>query len=132
MLTEFLAEELIKVPVEGEDKEEVFEELLSLLLAAGRIKDYDAALDAIIEREEQQTTGIGEGLAVPHGRIDSMQGAVGALGISYEGITHLSQLRNPGEKRIDQRMTWMPRCRVYRQSRRLVHNDKVLILIDNV
>ena len=86
MFTDILSEELIKVGLESQDKEEAFEELLSLLVHAGKIQDFDEALNALLERESQQSTGIGEGLGVPHGRLPNLDGIVGAMGISKDGV----------------------------------------------
>lgn len=86
MFTDILNEQLIKVGLESRDKEEAFEELLSLLVQAGKIQDFDEALQALLDREAQQSTGIGEGLGVPHGRLPDLDGVVGAMGISKEGV----------------------------------------------
>jgi len=86
VFTDILSEELVKVGMESRDKEEAFEELVSVLLQAEKIEDFDAALEALLERESQQSTGIGDGLGVPHGRIQGLQGIVGVMGISEYGI----------------------------------------------
>jgi mannitol/fructose-specific phosphotransferase system IIA component (Ntr-type) len=76
----------VKVPLEGLDKEECFEELVDLLVRAGRIPDRAAALTAIGQREAQGTTGIGQGVAIPHGKDASIPRLTAALGISSRGI----------------------------------------------
>jgi mannitol/fructose-specific phosphotransferase system IIA component (Ntr-type) len=76
----------VKVPLEGLDKEECFEELVDLLVRAGRIPDRAAALTAIGQREAQGTTGIGQGVAIPHGKDASIPRLTAALGISTRGI----------------------------------------------
>lgn len=83
---DLLNESVVKVGLESIDKEECFEEMIDLLVRDGRITDRAAALNAIIEREGQGTTGIGNGVAIPHGKHESITQLVAALGVSQEGI----------------------------------------------
>lgn len=76
----------IKIPMEAHDKEEAFEELVDLLVQAGGIDDREAALSAIRKREAMGSTGIGNGVAIPHGKDASVTALVGALGISKAGV----------------------------------------------
>lgn len=76
----------IKLNLEARDKEEAFEEMIDLLVKAGAIKDREAAVDALRKREALGATGIGNGVALPHGKHMSVPGLVGALGISRNGI----------------------------------------------
>jgi len=76
----------IKVPLEGLDKEEVIEELIDLLVRSGRLQDREAALEAINAREAKGSTGIGNGVALPHGKTTAVDRLTGALGISQEGV----------------------------------------------
>jgi mannitol/fructose-specific phosphotransferase system IIA component (Ntr-type) len=85
-LLEIMDERVVKVPLESEDKEEAIEELLDVLVRAGKITDRDAALNAIHNRENKQTTGIGNGVAVPHGKDNSISALVCAVGVSPDGI----------------------------------------------
>ncbi len=94
-LLQTLDENVIKVPLESETKEEVFEEMIEILAHTGRITDRSAALAAITERESKQTTGIGRGLAVPHAKMEGLEKMVGAVGISPEGIDYDSEDGEP-------------------------------------
>jgi len=87
-LSDLLTEDVIKVDLESEDKEESFAELIELLVRAGRIDDRAAALQAIEEREALGTTGIGKGVAIPHAKAASVKHLTAALGISREGIEY--------------------------------------------
>lgn len=49
-------------------KEQAIAELVGLLATAGKISDTEPVLQAVLERERLATTGIGEGLAIPHGK----------------------------------------------------------------
>ena len=85
-LSSLLGADLIKVGLESLDRDEVFEELIDVLARTGKITDRTAALAAIAEREEQQSTGIGNGVAVPHGKHESVPQLLCCLGISNEGV----------------------------------------------
>jgi len=87
-ITELLTEDQIKVGLESDEKEEVFEELLDLLVRQKRLSDRDAARDAILDREDKQSTGIGRGVAIPHGKSSTITQLTAALGISREGIEY--------------------------------------------
>jgi len=87
-LADLLSEDVIKVDLESEDKEEAFAELVELLVRAGSVPDRQAALDALISREQKGTTGIGKGVAIPHGKADGISKLTAALGISKQGIEY--------------------------------------------
>ncbi len=67
-LLDILSPDSIKVPLEATTKRAAIEELVDLLSAAQLIVDAGALKAAVWEREQQRTTGIGEGLAIPHGK----------------------------------------------------------------
>jgi mannitol/fructose-specific phosphotransferase system IIA component (Ntr-type) len=85
-LLDILNEHVIKVPMESEDKEEAIEELVDVLVRAGKITNREAALKAIHAREDKQTTAIGSGVAVPHGKDTSVGALACAIGVSPDGI----------------------------------------------
>jgi fructose-specific phosphotransferase system IIA component len=67
-LLDILRPEAIKVPLAATDKKAAIDELVDLLAATSAITDPQALKDAVWQREQQRTTGIGEGLAIPHGK----------------------------------------------------------------
>jgi len=85
-LRDLLDASVVKVGLESVDKEECFEELIDVLVRAGRIPDREGALEAVLRREEQGTTGIGQGVAIPHGKHASIPRLTAALGLSSRGI----------------------------------------------
>lgn len=87
-LSDLLDESVISLDLESEDKEELFAEMVEILWRAGRLEDREGALEAIASREDMATTGIGDGLAVPHGKAASIGALTAALGISKEGIEY--------------------------------------------
>ena len=85
-LNEIIRPECIKVPLSARDKYEAIEELIDVLLAAGKIKDKAPLLEAVLAREATRSTGIGQGLAIPHGKCAALAGLVGAAGKPVEPI----------------------------------------------
>jgi PTS system nitrogen regulatory IIA component len=94
-LKKALSTETITLELTSTSKSEVIEEMVDLLLAAGRIKDRKAALKAIVDREKKMSTGMQNGIAIPHGKSDSVDGLVAALGISKNGIDFESMDQQP-------------------------------------
>ena len=79
-LIEILKPENIRVPLESLTKNEAIGELVNLLAKNGDVTDAKKVLDAVLERESTRTTGIGNGLAIPHGKCTSTKDLVMAIG----------------------------------------------------
>lgn len=79
-LDTLITPEVIRVPLQSEDRLGVITELVELLGAQGLVHDVDKAVQTTWAREQERTTGIGEGLAVPHGRCDCIDRLVLAIG----------------------------------------------------
>jgi PTS system fructose-specific IIC component/PTS system nitrogen regulatory IIA component len=78
----------IKFGLEAEDKDEVFEELVDVLVRGYSISNRDEILACIREREAKMSTGIKTGIALPHGKVEGITGICGAIGISENGIDY--------------------------------------------
>lgn len=85
-LTQILQLACVKVPLEGKDKQSVIVELVDLLNANGLLLDRDVALEAVLAREKTKSTGIGSGIAIPHGKCGAVKELVMAVGIAGEPI----------------------------------------------
>lgn len=86
LLTQILKPSCIKAPLTGGDKEEVIEELVELLDESKQVMDKDNVLDAVITREMTRSTGIGSGIAIPHGKCKGVNELVMAIGITQKEI----------------------------------------------
>ncbi len=109
-LTEQLTTSVIKIGLQSEDKEELFEEMVQFLVEAGCLKNRNAALEALIEREAKMTTGIARWIGLPHGKVEDIDNLIIALGVSKKGIEYdsldgepvyivllvLAEIDNPG------------------------------------
>jgi len=87
-ISEVLTPALIKIELQSEDKEELFEEMVQLFVSAGVLKDRAAALRALTEREAKMSTGVGNGLAIPHGKLEEANQLLMALGICRAGLDY--------------------------------------------
>lgn len=79
-LTDILSPSCIKAPLAAKTKQGVIEELVDLLAAAAKVKEPKALKDAVWARECTRTTGIGLGLAIPHGKCPGMTALSMAIG----------------------------------------------------
>jgi nitrogen PTS system EIIA component len=80
----------IKCRLEAEDKAEVFEELVDLLVMQYGLDSRDRILEAVTVREAKMSTGIKRGIAIPHAKTSFTRGVIGVLGISPRGIDYES------------------------------------------
>ena len=79
-LTDILEVSCIKVPMQAAEKYQAITELLKLLHKNVSLSDYQAAHQAVIEREAIRSTGVGQGFAIPHAKTNSVDRLVMALG----------------------------------------------------
>lgn len=86
VLTEILLPSCVKAPLDGKDKEAVITEMVELLAESDQLLDHDVVLEAVLVREQTRSTGIGSGIAIPHGKCRGVKDLVMAIGISPEGI----------------------------------------------
>ncbi len=83
---DLLDESLITLELKARDKYQAIAELLDLLVNAGKVHDREQALKDLIEREQYLSTGLENGLAVPHAKTDAVDQVLLAFGLSREGI----------------------------------------------
>jgi fructose-specific phosphotransferase system IIA component len=90
-LSELISSDCIVAPTAASDKRGVIDELIDALATAGRVTNPSELREAVWTREQTRTTGIGHGLAIPHGKSGSLGGMVMAIGkppvpIDFEAI----------------------------------------------
>lgn len=108
ILTKILEPNSVRVPPENPHKDAVITELVDLLAANGLLEDRDVALEAVLAREQTRSTGIGSGIAIPHGKCSAVKELVMAIGIAREpiefgsvdnkGVTIVILLVSPADK----------------------------------
>lgn len=85
-LTQILQPGCIKIPLEGKDKQSVITELVDVLDVNHLVSDKQASLEAVMLRERTRSTGIGSGIAIPHGKCSAVKELVMSLGITKQPI----------------------------------------------
>jgi len=85
-LKKLLSEDTIIFNLKGTTKEEIIREMVDLLVERGRIKDRDEALRVVLEREQKMSTGMQHGIAIPHGKTDTVDKLVTAMALKKEGV----------------------------------------------
>lgn len=89
-ITELLKKDTIILNLSSSSKEAVIDELVDKLNQAGRLADKAEFKKAILAREAQSTTGIGEGIAIPHAKTKAVQTPALAFGRSKTGVDYES------------------------------------------
>ncbi|MHC4932007.1 MAG: cation:proton antiporter domain-containing protein [Planctomycetota bacterium] len=86
-LIDFLHEEHITTDLAAETKEEAIERLAGLLIETNHLKvEKQVFLDSVLLREKSASTCLGDGLAIPHGRLENGAEILGVMGISRQGL----------------------------------------------
>jgi len=94
-LKSVLTADTISLNLKGSTKEDIINELLDILVAAGKIQDRDAAFNAIMDREQKMSTGMKHGIAIPHGKCSSVRDLVACIGVSNKPIDFDALDREP-------------------------------------
>lgn len=87
-ITDLLTVETIVLDIKARTKEEVIDELARKLDQAGVLNDLKAFKEAIFAREAQSTTGVGDGIAIPHAKTAAVKRPAVAFGRSKSGIDY--------------------------------------------
>ncbi|MBU1006922.1 MAG: PTS sugar transporter subunit IIA [Candidatus Omnitrophica bacterium] len=87
-ILDFLNQKAVSADLMSEDKKGVIEELVGLLVKAGELKPKvrEDVTKVLLNREALGSTGIGQGVAIPHGKCEYVKELIGAFGVSKKGI----------------------------------------------
>ncbi len=85
-LTDILLKEHVLLPVKSGTRDDCIDELIEVLDKNDRIADKKAAYEAVLEREKIITTGVGNGIAIPHCKDKSCPNFAVALGVHNKGL----------------------------------------------
>lgn len=86
LLTDLLSPERIKIPLVSTGKDELLRELVDLAATTASVADREEVLQAVLDREAVLSTGIGHGVAIPHGKSSSVDELVLVAAVAREGI----------------------------------------------
>lgn len=83
---DFLDINSVVLDLKSTTKPDAIAELVGFLQTNGQLKDSTPVIEALMQREKLGSTGIGQGVAIPHGKSDAAEKLVGALGVSKKGV----------------------------------------------
>ncbi len=95
LLTKYIAENCIVPELAADNKADAIKELTHLLFEKKKLDDVATALDQIMARETVDSTGIGNGIAVPHARVSGLKNLMCAVGRHRGGLDFMSVDRRP-------------------------------------
>lgn len=90
MLRKFIQKECISLELQSKNKADVIDELIGILDKAGKLNDREIFKKEILKREAQSSTGLEEGIAIPHAKTAAVKVPSIAIGISKEGLDYES------------------------------------------
>ena len=85
-ITDILDEASIIQDLRSTSKKGVLQELSTVLVEGGKLPDRDKAVQVLLEREKLGSTGIGDGIAIPHGKMKEIKELVTSFGRSIDGV----------------------------------------------
>jgi len=94
-ISDFINRQLVLAHLKSHTKEAVVSEIVDQIYACKKIKDKKQVLNQILKREKQSSTGIGNGIAIPHARIEDLKEAVLFVGLSKRDINFASVDNRP-------------------------------------
>lgn len=85
-LGDVLTESLIKVPLDKSSKEDIIAELIDLIVPTGKLINKENVLKAVQDREKIMSTGIGNAVAIPHGKSPDSPVLTVSMGVTKQDI----------------------------------------------
>ncbi|MEE8359923.1 MAG: PTS sugar transporter subunit IIA [Candidatus Omnitrophota bacterium] len=85
-IMDFLNTEAVSANLKSTGKKEIIEELADLLAKTGEIKNKSELVSILMSRETLGSTGIGQGIGIPHGKSRGVKKLIAAFGLSRQGV----------------------------------------------
>jgi PTS system nitrogen regulatory IIA component len=85
-IMDFLNKKAVSVNIKSTDKEGVIRELVGLLSNATEVKNKEDLINSVLAREALGSTGIGQGIGIPHAKSQNVKELVAAFGLSKNGV----------------------------------------------
>jgi len=94
-MSNIINKNLIKLDINNHNKEEIIKILANLINDENRLNNYDTYVEEVLHRENLTTTGIGYGIAIPHGKCKAVEVPTVAVGRIRKGVEWESLDDNP-------------------------------------
>ncbi|MFQ5651415.1 MAG: PTS sugar transporter subunit IIA [bacterium] len=92
---DILTEDRVKIPLENTEKDKIIEEMVGLIDQSATLKNKAQILKAVLDREAVMSTGVGDEIAIPHGKSEGVDDIIAALGITKEPVNFNSLDNKP-------------------------------------
>lgn len=92
---DILTEEMVRTNLEGTTKNDIIDAMIDIVGRSPKVLDRQKVRNAIFEREEIMSTGVGNGFAIPHGKTDAVSDIVAAFAVTAEPIDYQSLDEKP-------------------------------------
>jgi len=96
-IMDYLDEEWVIADLQGADKTSILKELSGVLVKPCKASSVEELLQVLLDREKLGSTGIGEGIAIPHGRLKKLKKFFISFGRSVKGVEFDSIDRKPSQ-----------------------------------
>lgn len=81
-----LSPDLVAIGITATTKPEIIEQMVDLACRSGKVRDREAALASVLEREQKMSTGMQHGIAIPHGKTDAVDELVACIAVSQDPV----------------------------------------------
>jgi len=85
-IADILSGDLIIPELTSKNKKEVLEELVSVIVKQNKLINKEELIEVLLEREQLGSTGIGDGIAIPHGKLKNIGALLASFGKSIDGV----------------------------------------------
>ena len=85
-IADILSGDLIIPELTSKNKKEVLEELVSVIVKQNKLINKEELIEVLLEREQLGSTGIGDGIAIPHGKLKDIGALLASFGKSIDGV----------------------------------------------
>ena len=87
-IMDFLSKDAVTLDIKSTKKEDIIKELVDVLINANEVekRNRNKIIDALMARESLGSTAIGQGIAIPHAKSESVAKLVAAFGLSKKGV----------------------------------------------
>ncbi|WP_176222258.1 fructose PTS transporter subunit IIA [Tuberibacillus sp. Marseille-P3662] len=85
-ITSLMTEDIINLDLQGQSQDAVMDEMVDMLAEAGHLSQKEAFKQALYDREQESSTGIGFSIAIPHGKSAAVESPRVAFGLHQQGV----------------------------------------------
>jgi len=85
-LVDIMSQDTVRIPLQNTEKNKIISEMVDILHQVHKFEDREMVFNAVMEREKIMSTGVGDGVAIPHGKADGVKDLVASFGVTKEDV----------------------------------------------